>query len=719
MNCLKGRLGERLVEDGYITEEELKASLEIQRLKGGRLGSILINLDFITEEILYEYTKKVEDKPLGKILLEKGFIEEHQLNEALETKQNIKRFMDRRPIGEILLEKGLIHKEELDRALAFQSQSGGFLGEILLSLGIISPDILYRELATQSEMGRIGREIKYDIAIRLPYEVSKKYGVVLINEIGKNYVLAVTRKLKIKEVDEIESYLDKPIEEVLAFHEEIDTYINEIYEQDFLYESVDKIAHEDPSNSAKRTMSMRQTMAIAAVFVLMIIGLSFKYTETITIINAVVQVLYFCVIVFKTDILLKGAEEESQIHITEEEISEIDERKLPIYTILVPLYKEIKVFDKLIKNLDNLDYPKHKLDIRLLLEEDDTEVVAYAKSLDLPSYYTIIVVPDRQPKTKPKACNYGLIRARGKYSVIYDAEDQPDPDQLKKVYLAFEKLSDEYICIQGKLNYYNSKQNLLTKLFTHEYSMWFEMLLPGLMRKSMPIPLGGTSNHFKTEFLKEVNAWDPYNVTEDADLGIRLFKKGYKTVIVNSRTWEEANSRVWNWIRQRSRWIKGYMQTWLIHMRHPIRLYEELGWTGFWGFQIMVLGTPLLPIINPYYWLLTILWFLYKPGWIPALFPGIIYYMALSMLVLGNFYFVYSNAMGIYHIIEQFDEEKEKKFNYDLVKYTLFTPFYWVLMSIAAYKALWQLIFNPHYWEKTEHGLDEEENTLAEEESHA
>ena len=317
------------------------------------------------------------------------------------------------------------------------------------------------------------------------------------------------------------------------------------------------------------------------------------------------------------------------------------------------------------------------------------------------------------PKTKPKACNYGLIRAKGEFVVIYDAEDQPDPDQLKKVHLTFKSLPDDYVCVQAKLNYFDSTQNLLTRWFTHEYSMWFELLLPGIMRLDVPIPLGGTSNHFKTSVLRAVDAWDPYNVTEDADLGIRLYKHGYKTAIVDSRTWEEANSRVGNWIRQRSRWIKGYMQTWLVHMRHPVRFYRELGWRGFWGFQVMVLATPMLPLLNPFYWVLLALWYGWHMDFIPPLFPGIIYYFAAFEFLLGNFLFVYSHVAGMYWVIRDLEAKRDPKFSYGMVKYGLLVPIYWVLMSNAAMKAAWQLMTRPFYWEKTIHGLDAQEGAEA------
>ena len=343
----------------------------------------------------------------------------------------------------------------------------------------------------------------------------------------------------------------------------------------------------------------------------------------------------------------------------------------------------------------------------MLLEADDLETIMAAKEIKLPSYFTTLVVPKSIPKTKPKACNYGLIRSQGKYVVIYDAEDRPSTDQLKKVYLTFEKESENCICVQCKLNYFNSRQNLLTNWFTEEYSMWFEILLPGVVQLKIPVPLGGTSNHFKAAKLKQVGAWDPYNVTEDADLGVRLYKTSNTTVVLDSITWEEANSKIGNWIRQRSRWIKGYMQTWLVHMRSPTKLYREIGFKGFLGLQAMLLSSTFLPLINPFLWALMLLWYISHAYWIPMLFPGIIAYLALILFVLGNFFFTFMHMAGIYWIISEMEKNEKGKnvFSYSMVKYALLTPLYWVLHSIAAYKALKQLIVNPFHWEKTVHGL--------------
>jgi cellulose synthase/poly-beta-1,6-N-acetylglucosamine synthase-like glycosyltransferase len=278
--------------------------------------------------------------------------------------------------------------------------------------------------------------------------------------------------------------------------------------------------------------------------------------------------------------------------------------------------------------------------------------------------------------------------------VIYDAEDRPDPDQLKRVVLAYSKAAPSVTCIQCKLNYFNQNQNLLTMWFTAEYSMWFDLLLPGLDAGDVPIPLGGTSNHFITDRLIELGAWDPFNVTEDADLGIRLHKAGYQTAIIDSTTLEEANSRLSNWVNQRSRWIKGYIQTWLVHMRHPGRLVRASGIRSFLAFQWIVGGTFIF-LLNPIFWLLTTVFVFTQAHVIKEVFPGFVFYVAAVQLFIGNFVFVYLNVAGAL-----------ERRHFSLVKYALASPLYWGLMSLAAWKGFIQLFTNPFYWEKTKHGLD-------------
>ena len=282
----------------------------------------------------------------------------------------------------------------------------------------------------------------------------------------------------------------------------------------------------------------------------------------------------------------------------------IEDAELPVYTLLVPLYREANMLWGLTRALSRLDYPAAKLDIKLILEAADAETIAAARALDLPGNVEILVVPDLHPRTKPKALNYALPFARGDYLVIYDAEDRPERDQLRKALTAFRQGPPNLACLQSKLNLYNADDNWLTRQFTIEYGALFDGLLPALDRLRLPIPLGGTSNHFRVAALKWLMAWDPFNVTEDADLGTRLARTGYRCQVLSSTTFEEAPVKFVSWLRQRTRWIKGYMQTWLVHMRQPAKVWRELGPAGFLGFQVMVGGTVLSALVHPWFYAL-------------------------------------------------------------------------------------------------------------------
>lgn len=265
---------------------------------------------------------------------------------------------------------------------------------------------------------------------------------------------------------------------------------------------------------------------------------------------------------------------------------------------------------------------------------------------------------------------------------------------MKKVVILFRKLPDEFIVVQGALNYYNKNENLLTQMFTLEYSLWFDYLLAGLESLDVPIPLGGTSNHFKLDKLMEMGAWDPFNVTEDADLGLRVFAKQYKIGLVNSTTFEEANNEPFNWIRQRSRWIKGYMQTYLVHMRNPLKLLRSVGWHGFLGFNFFVGGTWFTFLLYPVLVAFLIAYLIFQFTWVRSLFPDWVLYVGTFNFFAGNILMIYVNMMAVF-----------KRRYYELILYSILNPLYWLMHSIAAYKALWQLIYKPFYWEKTNHGL--------------
>lgn len=450
------------------------------------------------------------------------------------------------------------------------------------------------------------------------------------------------------------------------------------------------------SKSAISTFVPWQTTLILTIFGSTALGFYFNPLSTAIILVAILSFIYLLDVFFNLFVILKSLHVPPEISVTKDELDILDYVKLPIYTILCPLYKEAHVLPQFIEAMGKMDWPTKKLEIILLLEEDDQVTIDAARSMKLPNNFRLIVVPDSKPKTKPKACNYGLGLAKGEFIVVYDAEDIPDPSQLKQAYYAFRQSSKKVVCLQAKLNYYNPLDNLLTRLFTAEYSLWFDVILPGLQSIQTTIPLGGTSNHFKTIDLRALEGWDPFNVTEDCDLGARIFQAGYQTAIIDSTTLEEANSNVRNWFRQRSRWLKGYMQTYLVHMRHPLQFMRRHGLHAF-IFQLIVGGRIAFILINPLLWALTLAYFtLYRylgPS-IEAIFPGIIFYMAVTSLLLGNFTYLYNYMIGC-----------AKRGHWNLIKYVFLIPIYWLMISYAATIALFQLFFKPHYWEKTIHGL--------------
>ena len=364
----------------------------------------------------------------------------------------------------------------------------------------------------------------------------------------------------------------------------------------------------------------------------------------------------------------------------------------PRYSVMVPLYREARVAAGLVAHLKAMDYPADRLQVLLLVEEDDDPTRSALESCGLAPPFEVIVVPVSLPRTKPKACNYGLRRANGELLVIYDAEDRPDTDQLKKAARLFTRVPENVICLQAMLDFYNPARNIITRLFTTEYSYWFYFFLPGLHLLDAPIPLGGTSNHFRLQALKQLGGWDPFNVTEDCDLGIRLYIEGYRTVPLDSVTWEEATFRIAPWVRQRSRWFKGYLQTYLVHMRSQLPLLSKGGPRALLHFHMIFGANCFCLVLNPLYWTLTILWFATREEVLSSFYPLWILLPALLAFLAGNAAFILSPMLACI-----------QRRRYELIPYCLLTPFYWALMSLAAWKGLLQLVTRPFYWEKTPH----------------
>jgi len=368
---------------------------------------------------------------------------------------------------------------------------------------------------------------------------------------------------------------------------------------------------------------------------------------------------------------------------------------LPIYTVICALYREAASVGELLAAIERLEYPREKLDVIIALEADDTETRAVIEARNNRLQFTLITVPSVGPRTKPKALNTALPFAHGTFTVIYDAEDRPEPDQLHRALQAFERDGDGLACVQAQLTIDNTADGWLARLFTAEYAAQFDVFLPGVATMRLPLPLGGSSNHFRTAILREVGAWDSFNVTEDADLGMRLARFGYRAGMIASTTCEEAPARLGPWLRQRTRWFKGWMQTWLVHMRKPRRLLRELGLSGVLAFQLIVGGNVLAALVHPLF--LAMLVDAALDG-TPSV-RGDLTEEMLAVLYAGTALagYLVSALLAWMGLARR-----------DLLTSAwvlLLMPLHWLLLSLAAWRALYQLIRNPYAWEKTEHGL--------------
>lgn len=441
--------------------------------------------------------------------------------------------------------------------------------------------------------------------------------------------------------------------------------------------------------SANRSLVTWQRWALTTLTLALCLGaVSFPRT-TLSILLAILALPFLCVVLLRSSalfFLFAGAQKSPRPH-------NLSEKALPSYSVLVPLYQEAEIVPDLIEALEALDYPADKLDIQLIVESADPITYAAVFEADLPDNIRVNVVPTSDPQTKPHALNHALRSAKGDVVVVYDAEDMPDAQQLKDA-AALLATDDQIGCVQASLNVYNPRESFFTRQFTIEYTALFDCLLPTLRRLGFPVPLGGTSNHFPRQVLDALGGWDAYNVTEDADLGICLARAGYQVEILRSTTWEEAPATFAIWLRQRTRWLKGWMQTYAVHMRRPQRLQNELGLRGFAGLQVFMGGVLLSVLVHPWFYVLAALDIWSGQGFMSAegASGSALWWIALFNLIAG---YVAGVALGVGAV--------SARGWHRLALSSIFMPIYWLLISFAAYRALWQLLRAPFYWEKTAH----------------
>ena len=451
--------------------------------------------------------------------------------------------------------------------------------------------------------------------------------------------------------------------------------------------AVDGLSDAFPNLSVRSRFSMGHRVVMTVLGVAIVGGFVVDPVLTGSILMTLAIGLYTLMLAMRIDLARRGRRHGPH-RFTAEQLAAFDDDALPTFTILVPAYKEPEVIAHLVDNLAALDYPTHLLEIKLLLEDDDAETIAAAAALGLSTPFEVVIVPPGGPRTKPKALNYALPRLHWEIVIcIYDAEDRPDPLQLpqggRDVRVGG---CPSTRCVQAELAYYNADENIITRWFAIEYRMWFTQFLPALSATDAPIPLGGTSNHIRRDLLIELGALGPVQRhrgrrPRHPPAALRLPRARCST---RSR-YEEANTDFVNWVKQRSRWYKGYLQTWLVHMRHPRQLLQATsGFGAFVRFNLFVGGTPLLAMLNPISWVLLVMWFMLQPHFIDR--------HHACRRVLRRSVRVARRQLRV--LLPEPDGgvrvRSEKVF-----MAALRLPVYWVMMSIAAVKALCSWSFNP------------------------
>jgi len=442
-----------------------------------------------------------------------------------------------------------------------------------------------------------------------------------------------------------------------------------------------------PVYSASTVLSGRQGVLLGAALAGGIACAANWPGQTLIAIHIIVSLVCFCCVVFK---LLTASSSDGTPEIP---LHGFKADEMPVYTVMVALYREAEVVPQLMTSLSRLVWPRSKLEIKLVCERDDHETLAAIRALELRDHVQVIEVPVSLPRTKPKALSYALPLSTGELIAVFDAEDRPNPYQLLEAWRTFRKGDDTLACVQAPLVITNGRGSWLARMFAFEYSALFGVVLPWLAKRQLVLPLGGTSNHFRRAALEDVGAWDPYNVTEDADLGIRLYRMGYNIGTISSATCEDAPTELAIWLRQRTRWFKGWIQTWLVHMRHPVRLFRDVGARSFFVIQILVPCALTAALSNVLMFIAVLggaVW-LAVTGTVPEI------YETLLLLDVANIALGYAGFLVIgWRSLPVKDRAR-------LWRYVVMTPFYWLLLSIAAWRAVWQLYRCPHYWEKTPH----------------
>jgi len=595
-------------------------------------------------------------------------------------------------LGAILLDRGAVSADDLARALAIQQKTGARLGEVLTAHGLADEAAVASALARQ--WGLSHADLDADppdpgLADTGDLETFLKYHIVPWRRVGKLTAYATSApETAERALGELEPGFGMAFVVVVG-----PAALERATLGLFGARIARRAASITPAPYSVRSLGAARQGMLAALLAMALSSLV-SAEIFLTAVGFLLLLVSSATTTIRLLSLMASRMPAEPVPPEPDTVVLAGRRPLPTMSILIPLYREAVMIPRIVAAIEAVDYPRERLEVKLLLEEDDEITQSAVAAASLPPWIQPLIVPAGQPRTKPRAMNAALDFCRGEIVGVLDAEDRPDPGQLRAVADHMQSAPRVVAAVQCQLAYFNARENWITRCFQIEYAIWFNVLLRGWQRLGLPIPLGGTSVYFRRAALGDLGGWDAHNVTEDADLGMRLARRGLRCDVLNSTTWEEANCRTLPWIRQRSRWLKGYMMTWLSHMRSPVALWRDLGPAGFLGFQVLFLGGTASYLAMPLFWGAVVLALASGQSVYGAAMPGWALVALAISLTTGQAVMLGSAVLAL-----------KRRRALDLVLWVPSLLIYWTMGAVAAWKAVLEIGAAPYYWDKTRHGI--------------
>lgn len=606
--------------------------------------------------------------------------------------------LSRPPIGRLLMASGRIDSDDLEHALDLQQRIDAPLGDILVSEGLVDKEDVLGALARQAKTQGADLELeppKPEMAEKLPAWLCLRYGVVPWREDKDKLFVATSSPAEFTKLRTALGAQAARLFPVIVDEEQIKSHQSRLFGAELAQSAATKVpAHE----SCRGWGDHKGRRAVWGVGLAVVFGTAVLLAPLWTLTALALWAVATLVLTSG----LKLAALAVYLRHGERPVSHgtaVSNLRMPRVSVLVPPLKETEIAEQLIQRLSQLTYPKSLLNVVLVLEETDTLTREAIRRTKLPDWMSVVEVPQAGDlTTKPRALNYALDFCNGTIIGVWDAEDWPEADQIEKVVSRFHSAPEDVVCLQGVLDYYNSRSTWLSRCFTIEYAIWWRIIMPGIARLGLVVPLGGTTLFFKRKVLEELGGWDAHNVTEDADLGVRLARHGYRTELLPTVTREEATSHAWPWVRQRSRWLKGFLVTYFV--RRPMALLHDVGLWRFMGIQTMFLATVSQFAAAPVLWSFWITLFGTTHPVANALGGEVVWGFA----VLFIFAEMLSLVLGVVAV--------SRAEHRHLIPFVPTMALYFTLGAVAAYKAVWELVHVPFYWDKTQHGVTSETDPM-------